>query len=230
MFMNSFRTLCTKREHNLRVLLLLMIFCFEMEVFINVGDLGFQYLYLRRKLDWDIIDYTTYTIVAGMIGLAAQYIIVPTLSEKFNLRDSTIIIIEITGCFIQTIILSTATATWMVYLAVFIAFLDFTSMSMIRCMISKNVRPDEVGKILSFAGAVQAFIPIISSPMFGMIYKRTVKTLPQAYLIVLLCLFFIDWCVLIYIDRGIRRMNLMKIAQNSENREKEKELSNSLNL
>ena len=230
MLMNSFRTLCTKREHNLRVLLLLMIFCFEMEVFINVGDLGFQYLYLRRKLDWDIIDYTTYTIVAGMIGLTAQYIIVPILSEKLNLRDPTIIIIEITGCFIQTIILSTATATWMVYLAVFIAFLDFTSMSMIRCMISKNVRPDEVGKILSFAGAVQAFIPIISSPMFGMIYKSTVKTLPQAYLIVLLCLFFIDWCVLIYIDRGIRKMNLMKIAQTIDSREKEKELSNSLNL
>ena len=226
--MNSFRTLCSKRKHNLRVLLLLMIFCFEMEQFINVGDLGFQYLYLRRKLDWDIIDYTTYTIVAGVIGLTAQYIIVPILSEKFNLRDSTIIIIEISGCFIQTIILSLATATWMVYLAVFIAFLDFTSYSMIRCMISKNVRPDEVGKILSFVGAVQAFIPIISSPLFGTIYRSTVETLPQTYLIVLACLFFIDWCVLIYIDRGIRRMNLMKISQASDIRENEH--NNSLNL
>ena len=105
-----------------------------------------------------------------------------------------------------------ATATWMVYLAVFIAFLDFTSYSMIRCMISKNVRPDEVGKILSFVGAVQAFIPIISSPLFGTIYRSTVETLPQTYLVVLAVCFFVNWCVLIYIDIGIRRMDRNKFG------------------
>ena len=219
--MPIFRALFTKRQYNLRVLILLMMFCFEMEQFINVGDWGNQYLYLRRKLNWNIIDYTTFTIVVGVVGLAAQYIAIPLLSEKLHLRDSTIIIIDITGCFIQTVILSLATATWMVYLGAFIAFLDTTSYSMIRCMISKNVKPDEVGKILSFVGAVQAFIPIISSPLFGMIYRSTVETLPQTYLIVLAGLFFVDWCVLIYIDRGIRKMNLDKNAELDDMRKKE---------
>ena len=198
-----------------------MIFCFEMEQFINVGDWGNQYLYLRRKLEWDIIDYTTFTIVVGVVGLAAQYIAIPLLSEKLKLRDSTIIIIDITGCFIQTVILSLATATWMVYMGAFIAFLDTTSYSMIRCMISKNVKPDEVGKILSFVGAVQAFIPIIASPLFGMIYRSSVETLPQTYLIVLAGFFFVDWCVLIYIDRGIRKMNIDKISELDDVRKEE---------
>ena len=186
-----------------------MIFCFEMEQFINIGagDCGNQYLYLRRKLNWDIIDYTTFTIIVGVIGMAAQYIVIPLLSEKFRLQDSTIIIIDIIGCFIQTIILSLATATWMVYLGAIIAFLDTTSYSMIRCMISKNVKPDEVGKILSFVGAIQAFIPMIASPIFGLIYKSTVETLPQTYLIVIACLYFVDLCVLKYIDRGLRRLH-----------------------
>ena len=70
----------------------------------------------RRKLAWGIIDYTTYKIVLGVVGMTAQYIAIPLLSEKLKLRDSTIIIIDITGCFIQTVILSIATATWMVYL------------------------------------------------------------------------------------------------------------------
>ena len=109
----------------------------------------------------------------------------------------------------------------MVYLGAFIAFLDTTSYSMIRCMISKNVKPDGVGKILSFVGAVQAFIPIISSPLFGMIYRSTVETLPQTYLIVLAGLFFVDLCVLIYIDRGMRAMNLAKTVEFDDMRKKE---------
>ena len=172
--MPFFRALLAKRQHRLRVLILLMIFCFEMEQFINVGDWGNQYLYLRLQLDWTLIDYTTYTITVGVVGMAAQYIAIPVLSEVFGLRDSTIIIIDITGCLIQTIILSLASASWMVYLGSFIAFLDTTSYSMIRCMISKNVEPDELGKILSIIGAFQAFIPIVCSPVFRTIYRSTV--------------------------------------------------------
>ena len=187
-----------------------MIACFEMEQFINVGsgDCGNQYLYLRRKLDWELIDYTTFTIIVGVIGVAAQYIVIPLMSEKFGLRDSTIVIVDVVGCFLKTIILALATATWMVYLGALIAFLDTTSYSMIRCMISKNVKPDEVGKILSFVGALQAFIPIIASPFFGLIYRSTVDTLPQTYLILIAGLYFIDLCVLKYIDRGLRRIHL----------------------
>ena len=184
-----------------------------MEQFINVGDWGNQYLYLRRQLDWTLIDYTTFTITAGVVGMVAQYIAIPVMSEKFGLRDSTIIIIGTTGCLGQTVLLSLASDSWMVYLGAFVAFLDTTAYSMIRCLISKNVEPDEVGKILSFVGAFQAFIPIISAPLFGTIYRSTVETLPQAYLIVLAGLFFVNWCVQIYIDRGLRRVE----------REKEKE-------
>lgn len=94
----------------------------------------------------------------------------------------------------------------MVYLGACIAFLDATSFSMIRCMISKHVDPDEIGKILSFVGAFQAFIPIIASPIFGTLYRSTVESFPQAYLVVLSCLFLIDWCVLVFIGRGVRKI------------------------
>ena len=79
---------------------------------------------------------------------------------------------------------------------------------MIRCIISKNVNPNEVGKIFSILAAFQAFIPFITSPFFGMLYRSTVETLPQAYLIVLACLYSICWCVMIYIDRGLLKSKL----------------------
>ena len=185
-----------------------MIFIFELIQFINNGEVENQYLYLRRKLNWGIIDYTTYTIVVGMFGMVSNFIITPLLSEKFQLRDSLIAIIDITGHLIQTIILSITSATWMAYLSIFSTISTSGTGQLIRCMISKNVNPSEVGKIFSILGAFQAFIPFITSPFFGTLYRSTVETLPQAYLIVLACLYFICWFVMIYIDRGLLKFNL----------------------
>ena len=214
------RALILKRRHNLRCLVLLMIFCFEMEQFINVGE-GNQYLYLRRRLEWGYDDYTYFSMIVSIVGVTAQYITIPLFSSIFKFRDSTIILIDISGCFIQAIILIFASKTWIVYLGAFIAFLDSTSYSMIRCMISKHVKPDEVGKILAFVGAFQAFIPIISSPVFGSIYRATVDKMPQAYLILLASLFFIDWCVLVYIDRGVRRVGRKMAIEMKDLKEEE---------
>lgn len=183
-----------------------MIFCFELAIFIDGGD-GNGYLYLRLVLNWDYKDFGTFSISISAVGMIAQYITIPFLSNGLKLRDSTIVLIDITGCLIKTIILIFATSTWMIYLASFIAFLEATSYSMVRCMISKHVKPDEVGKILAFVGAVQAFIPIVASPTFAALYRETLDTLPQAYLILRVFLFFIEWCTLVYIDRGIRTAN-----------------------
>ena len=53
--------------------------------------------------------------------MASNFIIIPLLSEKFQLRDSVIAIIDITGHIIQMILFSIATSTWMVYLGIFVA-------------------------------------------------------------------------------------------------------------
>jgi hypothetical protein len=196
--------------------------------FINVGE-GNQYLYLRRKLEFGISEYTRFSTIVGVIGIVAQYITIPLFSEKFGLRDSTIILIDIAGCFIQTIILTVATAEWNLYVGACIAFLDATSYSMIRCMISKHVEPDEVGKILAFVGAFQAFIPIISSPIFGTIYRSTVESFPQAYLIVIAVCFAIDWGALFVIDWGIKKVDRRKAVEMVEIKEDEKVMQDLLN-
>ena len=199
-----------------------MIFCFELSVFIDGGD-GNGYLYLRYRLNWDYKIFGQFSIIISCVGVFAQYITIPLLSNVFKLRDSTIVLIDITGCFIKGFILIFATSTWMVYLASFIAFLEATSYSMVRCMISKHVRPDEVGKILAFVGAIQAFIPIMAKPTFGILYRETIDKsidLPQAYLILMVCLFFVEWCVLVYIDRGIQNAKKeMAIERNDVKKE-----------
>ncbi len=100
----GFSALFEKRPHNLRLYLILMVACFELEMFVNVGE-GNNYLYLRKVLDFQMKDYTRYSTIVGVIGIIAQYITVPLFSEKFKLHDSTIVLIDIAGCFIQTVLL-----------------------------------------------------------------------------------------------------------------------------
>lgn len=216
----GFRAVFRKRAHNLRPYLILLIVCFEMEQFINVGEWGSSYLYLRRVLGFTMSDFARYLTVIGSIGIVAQYITIPILSECFHFHDATIIIMDITGCFIQTLIVANVKAEWMLYLGACIAFLDYTSYSMIRCLISKYCEPDELGKILSVVGAVQAFIPIVSSPIFGLLYKHTVEILPQLFLLVLAGFFALDWVFLLIINRGIRRVD-REMREEAERREKE---------
>lgn len=47
---SGFKALFVKRDHNMRRYIILMIICFEMEMFINVGEWSSTYLYLRRQL------------------------------------------------------------------------------------------------------------------------------------------------------------------------------------
>ncbi len=199
-----FRALKKPRENNMRALILLMVFAFSMVEFTNVGE-GNQYLYFRRQLDFTIMQYTVFSIIVGIIAVTSQYVMIPILSERLNLRDSTIMIICTMGNISQAVILSLATAMWMAYLGAFVSFLESTAWSMSRCMISKCVRPDEVGKVLSVKGVCQALIPLVASPLFGSIYGATVKHLPQTYLIVIAGCYVLNLAVLVYIDRGLKR-------------------------
>jgi len=133
--------------------------------------------------------------VMGFVGIACQYIFIPIMSSKLGFRDVTITIIDIAGCLIQTIILANVTKEWMLYLGniffyilvanfiagIAVAFLDSSSYAMIRCMITKVVAPDEIGKILALLASVQAFIPLISSPLFNSIYRCKHNSMSLCY-------------------------------------------------
>ena len=71
---------------------------------------------------------------------------------------------------------------WMLYIGGIVAFLDNTSTTMFRSLISKNVEADEIGKVFSVVGVFQALLPFASGPIFGYLYKSTVAYQPNSFL------------------------------------------------
>ena len=65
----------------------------------------------------------------------------------------------------------------------------------IRSQCTKEVDKSEIGKIFAVVALGQALVPLISNPLFGLIYKQTLDTkLPGAYLLTIVgMLIFVLW-------------------------------------
>ncbi len=61
----------------------------------QMGKWSNMYLFFRKKLKWTIIEYSRYTTVMGMVGVAAQYLLMPVLSGKLQLKDTTILLVSL---------------------------------------------------------------------------------------------------------------------------------------
>ena len=135
------------------------------------------------------------------------------------------------GGFFQSLCFAFVQSEWMLYLGVCVSFLDHTTWAMIRSVITKLVPPNEYGSILSFMckiycyipwgsgsklfyvilrkyfpAAIQAFVPLVSSPIFGNIYRSTVETMPNTFMLIIAGLFLVNVSMLIYVDRGLLRV------------------------
>ena len=68
--------------------------CSSLHCFFSVGRWNSLFLFFRKHLKWSVVEYSRYTTILGVIGILAQYIVVPTLSERFKLHDATISLLD----------------------------------------------------------------------------------------------------------------------------------------
>lgn len=201
----GFKAVFRERPNHKRVFLILMIVIFEIEIFCIMGKWSNMYLFFRKKLKWTIIEYTRYTTILGMVGVGAQYVVMPILSKYFRLRDTTILLMNVVGCIINHLVIAFATAEWQLYIGICFSILAFCVTTLGRSMISKFVEPHEVGKVFSVVGAIQALMPFAASPTFGFLYRSTVATFPSAFILLVVSVYAVllvlIMCVHYYMDK-----------------------------
>ena len=99
----SFQALSKKRQHYKRAIIIFMILTFLLESFATQGKYTCLYLYLRRQLDFDIVQYSTYITALGGVGLFGQWVAVPFLTKKLGFQDYTVAIIGENIFFFETL-------------------------------------------------------------------------------------------------------------------------------
>ena len=85
----GFRTVLKKRPHNIRLCLIMLISAFLVEMFTNYAW-GNYYMYYRLKLQFGMTDFTTLMSIAGICGLAGQFVFVPLFTKTLKFHASAI--------------------------------------------------------------------------------------------------------------------------------------------
>ncbi|TRY72153.1 hypothetical protein TCAL_00254 [Tigriopus californicus] len=209
---NGFSALTRPRKHNMRAYIILLLFVFQFMMFNFVADYTNRYLFLRRSLGLNLEDYTRYSIATGVIGIISQCFLVPFLSEKMKIRDATISFYDMFASAINCLIMAFATEEWMLYVGAVINCLDSSSYSVVRSMVTKIAEPHETGSLLAVFGSFQSIMPMIATPVFGMLYRSTVANFPQLYLLIVAGFFLLNSVCLLFVRHGLKKLN-KKMAQ-----------------
>jgi len=208
---SAFTTVFQRRENNLHTFIFMLIICFVFEIFLINGKGPTMYLYFRRKFDWNAKTFGGYIGLYGFLGMFAQYVAIPFMSQTMHLHDTTIALIAIVGVIIQHFIacFTPISMTYLIYIGGVISLLSVCITTTCRSLITKCVSPLEVGKVFSVMGAFQSVVPLVASPFYGFIYKQTVASFPGLFLLISAGLYVVVMILLFTVNLGMRRCGVM---------------------
>ncbi|XP_017785339.1 PREDICTED: uncharacterized protein LOC108568644 [Nicrophorus vespilloides] len=186
------------RDGYKKPMLLLCIASLCLYIFaINDGSL--MYMYLIDKLQWSMESFTIFSSVHSIFFIVGSILGVYLLHKILKIAETSILLVSFVFMMVSQIIISFATDTWHIYLAAVMRTPGGMLSPMLRTLISKIVGTDEVGKIFSFAVALESFTTIVGTPLYTAIYNRTLQYFPGCFSLVEGGVFLIEVMIIIII-------------------------------
>lgn len=177
---DGYKTLVKQRPH--RSLLLFTLFLMIFVSFSHARSSAL--LYVEKKFNWTVTDYTNYqSFFIGLI-LVRTFITTPLYSYVLKMHDC---MLTITGLIVSLgsqVVFGTATKGWMMYYGASITVLGGLDSTPIRSLVSKMVEPDEYGKVFTFTATASGITSLFTSTVYQEIYAATVETYPGAVFLV----------------------------------------------
>ena len=142
----------------------------------------------------------------------------PLLCYKLKLHDTTIGIIGSMSGFVCNLVRTFATHPWMFYLSTGIGLVSYGPSIIIRSFISKIIPSDELGSVFSMLASLEACVPLMTAPIFTIVYEKTINYFPAAILLIsaIMFVFIMIHFLIVFV---LVRMGTPDIEQNSENDE-----------
>ena len=142
----------------------------------------------------------------------------PLLCYKLKLHDTTIGIIGSLSGFACNIVRTFASHPWMFYLSTGIGLISYGPSIIIRSFISKIIPSDELGSVFSMLASLEACVPLMTAPIFTMVYEKTINYFPAAILLIsaIMFVFIMIHFLVVFV---LVRMGTPDMQQNSENSE-----------
>ncbi|XP_071441290.1 probable peptidoglycan muropeptide transporter SLC46 [Hetaerina americana] len=189
-------TVFRNRPNGGRAIIILCVIALASSIICYEGESGLTFLYVREKFGWKIQEFTLYLSASIVLYLFGTVFGVVVLSNKLKIPDATLTATVYLMKVISSGIRAFATQPWMMYCSSVIAIFGDTASPVSRSILSKSVPQDELGKVFSLTASLEALTPLASSPLYTLLYNKTLHAFPGAFFILSAGIFFIDFVLL----------------------------------
>lgn len=149
-----------------------------------IGESAFTYSYTLKKYGMTVVDFSLFSTYSILMGTAGTAIAVTLFSKYLKMNDSFIGIIATACKTVSSFVYGLApTKAWFFSGPVF-DFFGNSAVTAIRSIGTKVVGPDNVGKMCSLIGLVEALLPVIYTPIYSSVFTMTLDTVPGAFYMV----------------------------------------------
>ncbi|XP_042208942.1 solute carrier family 46 member 3-like isoform X2 [Homarus americanus] len=158
-----------------KILLLMTAMCL---LLFSFGSSNFSYLYVKWKFGWDYNQYVHLNLVETLVSLVAMTVILPLLSYRLQVEDSLLALLGCVSKICSLIIQGIALYPWYLYLSSVVACVGGLPLIITRSFISKSVPQRELGKVFSILASWESILPLLSHPLYTLVYNATVRSFP----------------------------------------------------
>lgn len=185
-------TLVKERPNYDRAIVWLVLIAVGLASFCTDGTLTVFYLFVRKKFEWTIENYTAYLSANMTFGAIGSIIALVWCKKAFKLNDTTLTIFGYMSTMGQSLVVGLASTGWQMYMSVLVG--GVKNISYVTCRsILMNMGPDsDIGKINALITSTESIFQLAGAPTFTQLYKATINTYPGAFNLLSVLLYFID--------------------------------------
>ncbi|XP_045449487.1 proton-coupled folate transporter-like [Melitaea cinxia] len=180
---NAVQCLLRKREGNKRVIILLMLVVGLGDRILLSAEVLLAYMFYRYKFQWDDVMFGSFLAYRNTISFIGTLLILNVLKRRLRLSDEVVGVLSCVSYMLATSSLILASTTVFVFMIPGIGIISQGSQVVQRPLLNKQILPTEQGKIYGILGALESATQTFSSPLYSLLYTKTVSTLPDAWLI-----------------------------------------------
>ena len=216
--LSGVKSLKKKRQYGGRIWLLSFVFTLTIQTIVESGNGVVKLMFYKIQYNVEMSDLSYLMMMYSLLTIISQLVILPVLSGRLGIRDTSIIIFAMLTNILGHLIFAISYNLPFLIVAYIIWAFYANIATTSRSCLTKIVDHIEVGSVLGIVSIFQSLVPIASKPLYGFLYKNTLEVFPAAYLFVSMFLLTISLITMIGTHVSMsRREKELKRQDNMEN-------------
>ncbi|XP_075976300.1 proton-coupled folate transporter-like [Anticarsia gemmatalis] len=218
------------REDYKRIIVMLMLVVGLGDRMLLSAEVLLAYMYYRYKFHWDDVMFGSFLAYKNVISFIGTLLILSVLKRRLRLADETVGMLSCVSYVLATSGLIAASTTLCVFILPLVGIISQGSQVVQRPILNKQIQPNEQGKIYSVMGAFESAIQTMSSPLYSLLYTKTVANLPDAWLLPGIVLAFVQFSSYVFAKKLSQKSSLNGTAHVDTEKSTEKTTEKEPNL